>query len=158
MKKMTLIPLLGLIAVVLCFAAGCTGQEGQGGPEGAAQAAVSTSQSGNIQWAQTWDAALFRARSEEKVVVVTFYADWCIWCKKLEDTTLADSSVASFLAENTVPVRLDVDGAGRELSDQYRVDGLPTVLVLKNDGTELGRIPGYLPPEGFLERIQSFVS
>ena len=155
MKQMIQISLLGLICLVLCTAAGCTGQET---PDAATQAVVSSHQGNDIQWAKTWDAALFRARSEEKVVLVTFYADWCIWCKKLEDTTLADSSVASFLAEKTVPIRLDVDGAGRELSDQYRVDGLPTVLVLKNDGTELGRIPGYLPPEGFLERIRSFVS
>ncbi len=155
MKRTIQISILGLIAVVLCSAAGCTGQET---PDATTQAVVSAHQENDIQWAQTWDAALFRARSEEKVVLVTFYADWCIWCKKLEDTTLADSSVASFLAQKTVPVRLDVDGAGRELSDQYRVDGLPTVLVLKNDGTELGRIPGYLPPKGFLERIRAFVS
>ena len=155
MKQMIQISLLGLMCLVLCTATGCTGRET---PDAATQAVVSSHQGNDIQWAQTWDAAFFRARSEEKVVLVTFYADWCIWCKKLEDTTLADSSVASFLAEKTVPIRLDVDGAGRELSDQYRVDGLPTVLVLKNDGTELGRIPGYLPPEGFLERIRSFVS
>ena len=154
MKQMTLIFQLGLMALLLCSAAGCTGQET---PEAAMQAAVSPAQHGNVQWAGSWDAAFFRARSEEKVVLVTFYADWCIWCKKLEDTTLADSSVVSFLAENTVPVRLDIDGNGRDLSDEYRVDGLPTVLILKNDGTELGRIPGYLPPEGFLERIRSFV-
>ncbi|MCK5378749.1 MAG: thioredoxin fold domain-containing protein [Acidobacteria bacterium] len=154
MKQMTLISRLGLMCLVLGTFAGCTGQEG---PEGTAQAAVSNAQNGNIQWAGTWDAAFFRARSEEKVVLVTFYADWCIWCKKLEDTTLADTSVANFLAENTVPVRLDVDGDGRDLSDQYRVDGLPTVLLLSTDGTELGRIPGYLPPEGFLERVRALV-
>lgn len=155
MKKLTLLFQLGLITIILCALAGCTGQET---PITATQAAVSQTQHGEIQWAQSWDSALFRARSEEKVVLVTFYADWCIWCKKLEDTTLSDSAVASFLAEKTVPVRLDVDGAGEELSDQYRVDGLPTVLVLNNDGTEIGRIPGYLPPKGFLERIRSFVS
>jgi len=154
MKKLTLILQLGLMALVLSAASGCTGRET---PNTATEAAVSAPQEGDVQWAGTWDAAFFRAKSEEKVVLVTFYADWCIWCKKLEDTTLADSSVVSFLAEKTVPVRLDVDGAGRELSDEYRVDGLPTVLILKNDGTELGRIPGYLPPEGFLERIRSFV-
>ena len=154
MKQMTLMSRLGLMCLVLWATAGCTGQES---PEATAQAAVSAPQQGDLQWAGTWDAAFFRARSEEKVVLVTFYADWCIWCKKLEDTTLADNSVVSFLAEKTVPVRLDVDGDGRELSDEYRVDGLPTVLVLKSDGTELGRIPGYLPPEGFLERVRALI-
>lgn len=154
MKQMNLLSRLFLMCLVLLTLAGCTGQDG---PEATAQAAVLTPQNGNIQWTGTWDAAFFRARSEEKIVLVTFYADWCIWCKRLEDTTLADDSVASFLAENTVPVRLDVDGTGRKLSDQYRVDGLPTVLLLRNDGTELGRIPGYLSPEGFLERVRALI-
>ncbi len=154
MKQMTLIFRLGLIYLVLCAFSGCTGQEG---PGATAQAAVSTAQHGNIRWAGTWDAAFFRARSEEKVVLVTFYADWCIWCKRLEDTTLADDSVVSYLAEKAVPVRLDVDGDGRKFSDQYRVDGLPTVLLLRNDGTELGRIPGYLPPEEFLEHVRMLI-
>lgn len=143
-----------LACLVLCVGAGCTGQET---PESAAQATNLESHSEDIQWAGNWDAAVFRARSEEKVVLVTFYADWCMWCKKLENTTLADDAVTSFLAKNTVPIRLDVDGDGRELSDEYDVDGLPTVLVLRTDGTELGRIPGYLPPEDFLERVKTLV-
>lgn len=155
MKQMTLVFRLGLMCLVFCTAAGCTGQDN---PQAAVQTAVSSHQQSDIQWAGTWDAAFFRARSEEKVVLVTFYADWCIWCKRLENTTLANNSVASFLAENTVPVRLNVDGDGRALSDRYRVDGLPTVLVLGTNGAELGRIPGYLPPEGFLKRVRSLVS
>lgn len=154
MKMTNLISRFCLACLVLCITAGCTGQET---PEAAVQATNLENHSEDIQWAGSWDAALFRARSEEKVVLVTFYADWCMWCKKLENTTLADNAVASFLAENTVPIRLDVDGDGRELSDEYDVDGLPTVLVLGEDGTEMGRIPGYLPPEGFLERVKAIV-
>lgn len=154
MKTMTMISRFCLACLVLCVSAGCTGQEPS---KGALQATNLESHSGDIQWAGTWDAALFRARSEERVVLVTFYADWCMWCKKLENTTLADGAVASFLAKNTVPVRLDVDGDGRELSDEYDVDGLPTVLVISSDGTELGRISGYLPPAGFLERVKALV-
>lgn len=154
MKQTMTMILLGLLAATLCAGTGCSGQEN---PAKVQKTVVSTSQTSEIEWAGNWDAAFSKARSEEKVVLVTFYADWCIWCKRLEDTTLTDNAVASFLVENTVPLRLDVDGAGKDLSDQYRVDGLPTVLVFNEDGTELGRIPGYLPPQGFLERIQSFV-
>ena len=154
MKAMTMVSRFWLACLVLCVSAGCTGQEG---PEAAVQIPVSESESVTVQWADTWDAAFSRAQTEEKVVLVTFYADWCIWCKKFEDTTLADNSVASFLSNNTVPIRLDVDGAGQDLSDEYEVDGLPTVLVLRADGSELGRIPGYLPPEGFLQRVKALV-
>ena len=151
MKQISTLSGIGLMCIVLCAVIGCTGEKT---PETTVEASVVIDQDSKIEWAGTWDIAFSKARSEEKVVLVTFYADWCIWCKRLEDTTLADSSVASFVTAKTVPVRLDVDGDGRELSNKYRVDGLPTILVLSVDGEELGRIPGYLPPASFLERIR----
>ncbi len=155
MRTTKIILQLSLVAVLLCLAVGCTGQDNPTTSEEGAEGVAGASK---VAWEETWDAALSKARSEDKVVLVTFYADWCIWCKKLDETTLSDSEVVSLLAKKTVPVRLDIDGAGKELSDQYHVDGLPTVLVLNNDGTEIGRIPGYMPAEGFLEKIRSFVS
>ena len=59
--------------------------------------------------------------------------------------------------DRVVPVSLDVDGDGRDLSARYSVEGLPTILVLDADGREIGRIPGYMPPTGFLERIQELI-
>lgn len=154
MKTTMTISRLCLVCLVLCISGGCTGRET---PEAAVHSSGEETHSESIQWAGTWDAAVFRARSEEKPVLVTFYADWCMWCRKLENTTLADNTVAGYMAKNTVPIRLDADGDGKELSDEYDVDGLPTVLVLGQDGTEIGRIPGYLPPEEFLEKLTAIV-
>ena len=77
-----------------------------------------------------------------------------MWCKRLESTTLRDTKVATLLSDRVVPVNLDVEGDGRELSNRYHVDGLPTVLVLDSSGREIGRIPGYMPPTGFLEQVE----
>jgi len=110
-----------------------------------------------VEWEKDLPAAIERAQSEGKPVLVNFYADWCVWCKRLESTTLRDAKVAALLSDRVVPVNLDVDGDGRELSNQYRVDGLPTVLVLDTSGREIGRIPGYMPPTGFLEKVEEFL-
>jgi thioredoxin 1 len=110
-----------------------------------------------VEWEKDLPAAIERAQSEGKPVLVNFYADWCVWCKRLESTTLRDAKVAALLSDRVVPVNLDVDGDGRELSNQYRVDGLPTVLVLDASGREIGRIPGYMPPTGFLEKVEEFL-
>jgi thiol:disulfide interchange protein len=110
-----------------------------------------------IEWESDMPSALERARSEGKPVLVNFYADWCVWCKRLESTTLRDAKVASVLRNEVVPLSLDVDGAGKELSQEYRVDGLPTILVLDVSGAEIGRIPGYMPPDSFLKQVESFI-
>ena len=110
-----------------------------------------------VAWEKDLPAALERARSEGKPILVNFYADWCVWCKRLESTTLRDAKVAAVLQDRVVPLSLNVEGSGKELSNEYRVDGLPTIIVLDAGGRELGRIPGYMPPDGFLERVEGFL-
>jgi thiol:disulfide interchange protein len=110
-----------------------------------------------IVWESDMPSALERARNEGKPVLINFYADWCVWCKRLESTTLRDAKVATVLQNKVVPLSLDVDGDGRELSNEYRVDGLPTIVVLDAGGQEIGRIPGYMPPDSFLARVESFL-
>ena len=110
-----------------------------------------------VAWEKDFADALERARTEGKPVLVNFYADWCVWCKRLESTTFRDNQVKTLLRDRVVPVSLDVEGDGRELSDTYRVDGLPTILVLDGTGREIGRIPGYMAPTGFLETVDGII-
>ena len=105
----------------------------------------------HLDWEKSWDSAFSRARSEGKPVLVSFEADWCVWCKKLESTTYRDSEVMSLIADSLVPLTLDVDKSGRELSDVHGVEALPTVLVFSPSGEEQGRINGYLPPGKFVK-------
>ena len=131
-----------------------------GGPEPVSEAPVetiATHATVEIVWESDMPSALERARNEGKPVLVNFYADWCVWCKRLETTTLKDAKVASVLQNKVVPLSLNVEGDGKELSNEYEVDGLPTIIVLDAAGRELGRIPGYMPPDSFLERVENFI-
>ncbi len=120
--------------------------------------AVSHNTSG-VRWITDWDAALAQAKKENKVVVIDFYADWCVWCRRLDSTTYRDPKVVRYLMEKTVPLKLDVEASpGRAMANRYGVDGLPTIVILGADGNELGRIPGYMPAEGFLEAVQRYAS
>ena len=118
---------------------------------------VSNHGSVRVEWETDFPDAIKRAQSEGKPVLVNFYADWCVWCKRLDSTTLRDAKVAALLSDRVIAVQLDVDGNGRELSNEFHVDGLPTILILDPSGREIGRIPGYMPPTGFLERVEGFL-
>jgi thiol:disulfide interchange protein len=122
-----------------------------------AASAVTTHGAVEVEWAKDLPGALERAKAEGKPVLVNFYAEWCVWCKRLESTTFRDDQVKTMLRDRVVPVSLDVEGDGRELSDTYRVDGLPTILVLDGSGAEIGRIPGYMAPTGFLETVDGII-
>ena len=131
-----------------------------GQPESVTEAPIETISNHatvEVTWEKDLPSALERARVEGKPVLVNFYADWCVWCKRLESTTFRDAKVASVLQNRVVPLSLDVDGSGRQLSNEYRVDGLPTIVVLDAGGQEIGRIPGYMSPENFLATVEGFL-
>jgi thiol:disulfide interchange protein len=144
---------IAALAAVIIVAA-CSRQETA---PAAPVATISNHATVEIVWESDMPSALERARNEGKPVLVNFYADWCVWCKRLESTTLRDAKVASVLQDKVVPLSLDVDGSGKDLSNEYRVDGLPTIIVLDASGREIGRIPGYMPPDSFLERVEGFL-
>ena len=124
------------------------------GEEAVKEPAVSAHGSAEISWETSWDRAMERAKKENKPVIVDFYADWCVWCKTLDSTTYKDSRVVQLLASKVIPLKIDVDHGGRTLARQYRVSGLPTILIIGPDGRERGRIPGYLSASNFLEEVR----
>lgn len=97
--------------------------------------------------------ALARAGSEDKLVMVDFYTDWCGWCKKLDSTTLADPDVQRVLG-GLVVVKLNAEKGGLGDAKRFGVDAFPTIVFLTAAGAEVGRIPGYLDPNPFLEKLR----
>ncbi len=143
------------VGVAALAAAACGGAGGERAAAPAAEAPEVTAHGGAaVAWERSWDAALERARREDKPVLVDFYADWCVWCRTLDTTTFRDEEVRAFLGREVIPVKLNVDAEGASLARRWGVDGLPTILLLNPDGRELGRIPGYLPADRFLREVR----
>ena len=111
-----------------------------------------------VEWETEWARAFERARTEGKVVVADFYADWCVWCKHMDGTTFQDAKVTELMAERVVPLKLDTDRGGRDLAVELRVQNLPTIVIFDVDGDELGRIPGYASPASFVASLNEFLS
>ncbi len=97
--------------------------------------------------------ALKQAEKEKKLVFVDFYATWCGPCKVLDKTTLADASVVSWLRENTVALKIDAE---REpaLAARYRISAFPTLVFMKPDGAEVGRLQGVVQTDHFLSEAK----
>jgi thiol:disulfide interchange protein len=111
----------------------------------------------SLGWASDLPAALGQARSEKKLVMVDFYTDWCTYCAKFDRTTLRDAQVQRALG-SVVLVKLNAESDGRSEAERFGVDGYPTILFLNGNGDEVGRIPGYLPANAFLEEFRDIVS
>lgn len=110
---------------------------------------------GGVKWLTSPEAAQAQAKQENKHVLVDFYADWCGYCKKMDEETYTDPSVSSLINNNFVPLKVNSD-TNRALSGKYKVTGLPTVIIMDANGTEVGRITGYEPPNQFKADLSKY--
>ena len=93
-------------------------------------------------------------------MIIDFYADWCLPCKELDAKTFTDERVR---AEGERFARLKVnltnadDPLSKELSTQYAILGVPTIVFLDGQGKEATatRLTGFEGPDRFLERMRS---
>jgi thiol:disulfide interchange protein len=97
--------------------------------------------------------ALARAERENRPIMIDVYADWCRWCKTLDDETYVHKDVIA-KAEEFVLLKLDAD-VHRSIMSQYRIGGLPTILFIDADGREIHRIIGYKPPSDFVRDMDT---
>ena len=108
---------------------------------------------GGIAWLTDYDAALAKARSDGKQVVIDFYAMWCGPCKLMERNTFTDANVRKRVTD-FVPLKIDVDRQP-EIAQKYGIEGLPTTAVVDAEGRVLTGAVGYLDPERFLKVLDS---
>jgi thioredoxin:protein disulfide reductase len=110
-----------------------------------------------VQW-QKYDAVKI-ASSSGKPVIVDFYADWCLPCKELDEKTFSDRAVAAEL-NRFVRIKADLtnneDPAVQQLTRQYSIVGVPTLVFLDSGGHELDaqRLTGFEPAQPFLARLK----
>ena len=107
MKTMLRLVTLVMLATLILPNLSCTNDEVPPEPE-----AVSSHSSPALSWEKDWDTAFEIAASKKQPVLVNFYADWCIWCKRLDSMTFTDPEVASLLSTSVVGLRLKIDGRG----------------------------------------------
>ncbi len=105
-------------------------------------------------WLTDLAKAKAQAKSEKKMVLMDFNgSDWCPPCKALRKNVLSSPEFIQYAKQNLVLVDVDfprhktvseeLKKANEQLSDQYKVEGFPTIVVLSSDGKELTKRVGY---------------
>ena len=110
---------------------------------------------GGVAFAEaSFDEALAQARSENRLLLVDVYTDWCGWCKKLDREVFGDARVAE-AARELVAVRVNAEKGGEKVAERYNVQGYPTVLFVDGSGKVVKRIDGYVDVKEMLEILSA---
>ena len=96
-----------------------------------------------IDWFEgSVDAAFAEAARQGRLVFLYWGAEWCPPCHDLKAHVFPRSDFQQALRQ-FIPVYLDGDAPGAQrIADQFKVQGYPSVVVLRADRTELARISG----------------
>jgi thiol:disulfide interchange protein DsbD len=134
-----------VVVGVVALVAGC--QQSQQ----SAQRSRGTTEGQQIAWVHDFEEGMAKAAEEGKPVMVDFYADWCTWCKKLDADVFSRPDVAQ-ASRDFVAIKVDTD-EDPETESKYGVSGLPTVVFLQSDGTEIRRSRGAVPYTVMLDEM-----
>ena len=94
-----------------------------------------------------------------QLVMLDFYADWCVSCKELERFTFSAPAVRSAL-QKVVALQADVsayDKQDQELLKHFGIIGPPAILFFNAQGQEqkAQRLVGFIDEQQFLKHLQA---
>ncbi|MGB0846316.1 MAG: protein-disulfide reductase DsbD [Thiolinea sp.] len=130
----------------------------QSGSAANSQASHATFQ--RIKSSNDLDQVLATATQNNQLVLLDFYADWCVDCIRMEKEAFADPAVQAAL-QNVILLQADVtkhDELDKELEQRFGIIGPPTIIFFDKTGKEINnlRMIGYENTTAFLQRAKQF--
>ena len=114
---------------------------------------------GTVPWTRVASLAELegKLRTPGKLVMLDFYADWCVSCKEMEALTFSDPKVRAEL-DRMLLLQVDVTANNQDdkaLLKRFSLFGPPGIIFFDPDGREIKglRVIGYQPPERFLKTL-----
>lgn len=108
----------------------------------------------SVNWTDL-EAASKTAKAQNKPVFVNVYADWCGYCRKMEQTTFRDPAIVAKLNTQFVPAKLNGESGKKitlgknamtegQWAMKQGVEGFPALVVLDNKGRTIVLYPGFM--------------
>ena len=103
--------------------------------------------------------SLQNAKDNQEGVLITYYADWCVSCKEIDNIVLNNAEVKTQL-QQVKRIEVDVTTSGknqRDLLNEYHLFGPPAFIFINAQGIEVKslRVVGIITAEKLQEKMKS---
>jgi len=105
-----------------------------------------------INW-HSYQSGIKKIADQNKKGFIHFYTDWCTYCKLMNQKTFSNEAVVAYLNENFVPIRVDAEEQ-RDVARKYGVSSFPNNGFIAEDQSEIGKRPGFIPPDMLLKMLE----
>ncbi|TWU37742.1 thiol:disulfide interchange protein precursor [Novipirellula aureliae] len=110
--------------------------------------------SAEIPWQENLRAARDQAQAQNKLLLLHFYSDNCVWCDRLEEGSFKSSDVESAIEQDFVAVKVHAN-KNPELVKMFKVTAFPTDVIVTSDGQTLSHSVSPQEPKRYVAMLQS---
>lgn len=114
---------------------------------------TSSASAQEITWRYNYNTARSLAQKKGVPLMLDIGTDNCLYCDKLDATTLRHPAIVSLVNERFVPLKVHAP-SNPSLIEALRIQAYPTVVLAAPDGKILATLEGYMEPTRFLEHLQ----
>jgi thioredoxin-related protein len=107
---------------------------------------------GGVTFHTSIEPGIREAKNLSKPVFVYFRSQTCYWCIVFEEEALMDERIIAILNREFVLISIDTFKQEKAALN-LNVRTSPYMIFFDKDGKEFSRIPGYLPKEEFLVKL-----
>jgi thioredoxin 1 len=153
--KPSIVPLLLIVVFGIAFAAGIKSLNARNQGDRGAGKDVAT----DLDMADDTGTAFSRAKSEGKLVMVKYGAEWCGPCRAMKEQAFPDDRVSDALSD-VIVVDIDIDSPGddSEWMTKHEIGPIPTVEFYRADGSLIGTTVGYGDVGSFVDEVEKILS
>ena len=115
------------------------------------------------KWHSTLSDGLVAAKQNNSVVLMDFWAEWCVSCFEMEEKLFGSSDFQSLVEKYNINlVRLDYTTTDTdeeiEIAEKYKIKGLPTLVILDKNGNLIDTLLGFRNKEESMGKLKNILS